>query len=216
MPSLAEKYRPATLDDVVGQPKAVATLQRLDLTGRAVLFGAASGSGKTCLARTAAATVADPIATVEIDAADIGLADVREYERMLSYRPLATKPCYAFIVNEVHRMSNAVVSRFLTLLEEPAALRHGFFAFTTTSEGQKKLFGDAFDAIPFASRCLKPRMATAENNLIKDFAAHAKEVAEQEGLSSGHDVALFESLVKRCQCNLREVYSQLEEGVFIG
>jgi DNA polymerase III gamma/tau subunit len=39
MVSLYEKFRPATLDDVVGQPKAVAMLKRITGGGHVLLAG---------------------------------------------------------------------------------------------------------------------------------------------------------------------------------
>ena len=54
MTLLYEQYRPRTLDEVVGQPKAVAVVRRLidnGAGGRAVWISGPSGSGKTTLAK---------------------------------------------------------------------------------------------------------------------------------------------------------------------
>ena len=67
---LHEKYRPANFADVIGQPKAVASLQglaaRSGFGGRAIWLSGASGTGKTTLARIIAATVADGWAVTEL------------------------------------------------------------------------------------------------------------------------------------------------------
>ena len=51
---LYEKYRPKTIDDVVGQPKACEQVRRMiaqGVGGRAVWISGPSGAGKTTLAR---------------------------------------------------------------------------------------------------------------------------------------------------------------------
>jgi DNA polymerase III gamma/tau subunit len=60
---LAERYRPATWDEVVGQEKVVARLRALSarggLAGRAYWLSGQSGTGKTTIARLIAQEVAD-------------------------------------------------------------------------------------------------------------------------------------------------------------
>ena len=66
---LAEKYRPTSFDDLLGQEIAIAKVKALaargSLSGRAYLVTGASGTGKTSLARIIAEHVADPFATVQ-------------------------------------------------------------------------------------------------------------------------------------------------------
>ena len=71
---LYEKWRPASLDDVVGQDRIVQRLrgmiERDGLGGRAFLITGKSGTGKTSLARIIAAEFADPYNVCEFDAVD--------------------------------------------------------------------------------------------------------------------------------------------------
>ena len=69
---LHEQYRPRCLDEVVGQDRAIARIQRLaarGLAGRAYWLSGQSGTGKTTLARLIAAEIADETAIEEVDAA---------------------------------------------------------------------------------------------------------------------------------------------------
>ena len=78
MPGLADKYRPASWDEVVGQDKIVARLRALaargSLAGRAFWLSGQSGTGKTTIARLIAAEVADPFLIEELDAAALTVA----------------------------------------------------------------------------------------------------------------------------------------------
>ncbi len=59
---LFEQHRPKTLDAVLGQGKAVKTIERLlerGIGGRALWISGASGTGKTTLARIIADHIAD-------------------------------------------------------------------------------------------------------------------------------------------------------------
>jgi DNA polymerase III gamma/tau subunit len=59
MPGLADKYRPSSWSEVVGQDKTVSRLQALakrgGLAGRAYWLSGQSGTGKTTIARLIAA-----------------------------------------------------------------------------------------------------------------------------------------------------------------
>jgi DNA polymerase III gamma/tau subunit len=63
MPSLADKWRPRSWVEVVGQDKVVATFRRIisrgEIGGRAYWFSGKSGTGKTTCAHLVAAEVAD-------------------------------------------------------------------------------------------------------------------------------------------------------------
>ena len=73
MTTLYEQHRPKKLSAVLGQPKAVSTIQRLierGIGGRALWISGASGTGKTTLARIVAGNIADDFYTTEYDSAD--------------------------------------------------------------------------------------------------------------------------------------------------
>ncbi len=81
---LAERYRPATWREVVGQDKVVDRLRALaargGLAGRAYWLAGLSGSGKTTIARLIAAEVADPFLIEELDAAALTVAQLQALE----------------------------------------------------------------------------------------------------------------------------------------
>src|SRR5205823_8481881 len=100
---LAERYRPRTWGEVVGQEKVVGRLATLakrgTLAGRAFWLSGKSGTGKTTIARLIAAEVAGEWDTEEIDATALTVAQLRDVERVLSLRGMSGKGGRAVIVN---------------------------------------------------------------------------------------------------------------------
>jgi len=86
---LFEQHRPKTLSDVLGQPKAVKTIQRLferGIGGRALWISGASGTGKTTLARIIADHIADELYVQEFDCADqLTVSALDKIEQDMSY-----------------------------------------------------------------------------------------------------------------------------------
>jgi replication-associated recombination protein RarA len=210
--NLYEKYRAKTFAEIVGQEKALRVLLALknqSWVGQAILFVGPSGTGKTSMARLVAASAADSYATLEIDAQDLSMDTLREYERLSRFRPLG-KGCHCFIVNECHGMSSKVVSRMQTVLEAPETQRTTLWMFTTTNKGQQSLFDTRFDALPFLSRC-----ATVET--FKDqackiaFAQRAMEIAQAENLD-GQPISAYLKLAVECDCNLRQMIQRIAGG----
>jgi len=209
---LYEEFRPKTFDELVGQEKVkakVATLRKRGLAGRVFWLYGASGTGKTTAARLIAAEVADDWAVIEIDALDLGIDKVREYERMCRIKPISGD-CHVFIVNEAHGLSQKVVSRLQTVLEQPEVQRNSLWIFTTTFRGQQKLFDSAMDAEPFISRAVTLQFEHGEN-VVLDFAVRARVIAEEAGLN-GQPLDRYVELVRSCRCNMRRVLQQIESG----
>ena len=59
------------------------------------------------------------------------------------------------IVNEAHGMSSKVVSRLQTVLEQGCVQKNSTWIFTTTFQGQKRLFDGVMDPCPFMSRAIE-------------------------------------------------------------
>ena len=211
MQSLFEKYRPRAFDQIIGQEKALKTLNKLrergGFGGRAYWISGASGTGKTTLARIMAADLAESWHIEEIDAQDCTLDFVRQMECGFAYRGMGEKTGKAWIINEAHCLRGAVLSRFLTALEQLP--EHCAVMFTTTKEGENSLFEDMADANPLLSRCIVVPMSS--KGLSESFAARVAQIADSEGLN-GKPIAWYKRLAMEKRNNMRAMLSAIEAG----
>jgi len=210
---LHEKYRPKQWGDVVGQPRALATIERLrprGLAGRAFWISGKSGVGKTTIAKLLAEDVADPINVEEYDAAELTPAKIRDMEKASYCTRLGGKPGLAYLVNEAHGLRSDAVRQLLVTLERIPS--HVVWVFTTTKAGQESLFADEIDAHPLISRCQV--ITLAERDLAKPFAQRAKEIAEREQLD-GQALDAYIRLVNDNKANFRAVLQAIDGGVML-
>ena len=134
--ALYRKYRPNTLDELVGQPDVVALISEQVIKnnlGHAYLFSGPRGVGKTSLARIIASTIGcDPVFDItEIDAASHNkVDDIRELNDSVNFIASSPGKKRVFILDEVHMLSNAASNAFLKTLEEPP--EHVIFILATT------------------------------------------------------------------------------------
>jgi len=216
--ALFERYRPATIDDVIAQDKAKKQLalikkRRATLGGRAWFISGKSGAGKTTLARIIAADVADPMGIEEIDAADLTAAEIERRRRMLSQPLLGAKGGWALIVNEAHGLRADQVRRLLTLIEPEGGLPSFVcIVFTTTKAGEAKLFDDLDDAGPLLSRCT--RVQLEERGINAAFAKRLAEIARLEGLGEPTEAQAL-AVVNERRGNMRACLNDVEAGVFL-
>ena len=210
MKTLFEKYRPKTLDQIIGQDKAVKVIRRLiqnGAGGRCFWISGASGTGKTTLARIIADHIADEFYVQEYDSADsLSVSEIDKIDQDMSYfAPGKGGRC--FIVNEAHGLRKAVIRRLLGLLERIP--NHICFVFTTTKQGESKLFDDQIDANPLLSRCAKIELTN--QGLAKPFAEHCRQIATKENLN-GKPMQSYIKIAQNCKNNCRQMLMAIESG----
>ena len=134
--ALYRKYRPSSLEELVGQSDAVQLISeqiKNSNLSHAYLFSGPRGVGKTSLARIIATTIGcDPVFDItEIDAASHNkVDDVRELNDSVNFIASSPGKKRVFILDEVHMLSNAASNAFLKTLEEPP--EHVIFILATT------------------------------------------------------------------------------------
>lgn len=161
--ALYRTYRPASLDEVVGQEHVTGPLRRAlenDRVHHAYLFSGPRGCGKTSTARILARSLnceqgptPDPcgecqscvdlapngpgsIDVIELDAASHGgVDDTRELRERAMFAPAASR-YKVYIIDEAHMVTTAGFNALLKLVEEPP--EHVRFIFATT-EAEKVL-----------------------------------------------------------------------------
>ena len=134
---------------------------------------------------------------------------VRQFEEMCRFRPIG-KGCHVFIVNEAHGLSGKVVSRLQTVLEHDNVQRTSTWIFTTTFQGQKRLFDDKLDANSFMSRAIELTLEHGED-VVLAFAIRARDIAQTEQLD-GQPLDQYVHLVRDSGCNMRKVLQRIEAG----
>jgi DNA polymerase III gamma/tau subunit len=131
---LYKKYRPATLDEMVGNEDVVCALKNMlskDEAPHTYLFHGPSGCGKTTLARILSKELGCAEADYrEVDTADFrGIDTAREIRKQIRYAPLEGS-CKVWLLDECHKMTNDAQNGLLKALEDTPA--HVYFILATT------------------------------------------------------------------------------------
>lgn len=137
--NLYRKYRPNTLNEVVGQTNIVQTLEneiKMNKLTHAYLFSGPRGCGKTSIAKIFSKLVNDVtidnsyVDIWEMDAAsNNGVEEIRKVIDSVNYLPVELK-YKVYIIDEVHMLSKAAFNALLKTLEEPPA--YAIFILATT------------------------------------------------------------------------------------
>jgi len=210
--NLAERYRPSTWGELIGQERVKRVVDHLrthgGLGGRAYWISGKSGQGKSTIAWLLAREIADDLSITEITGCKLSVERLDEISRnrflyggLFSTRGKLGK---AYIVNEAHGTSGRCMQMLLDILE--AVPEHVMWIFTTTEDGQLA-FIDGIDAKPFLSRCTKLELTS--QGLAKAFAERAQQIAQAEGLD-GKPASAYLRLVNDCGGNMRDALNRIE------
>lgn len=177
------KHRPTMWKQVVGQPGAVATLEKLVKAKRvphALLFcgSDSSGCGKTTLARITAIKMGCPPPMkpnelsdyMEQNCADArGIDMIRDIRSRMSLNSLVS-PCRVWVLDEVHKLTGDAQSSLLKILEDTP--RHVYFMLCTT-ESNKLLK-------TIVTRCTEIKCKPLTPRDVKQVVTNVLEAEKQE------------------------------------
>ena len=218
--ALYRKYRPTTIDDVVGQDVVVKTLINAiknNKLSHAYIFSGPRGTGKTSIAKILAkaincedenSIICDKCVSctqinnkqstdiIEIDAAsNNGIDEIREIRNKVGLVPTTGK-YKVYIIDEVHMLTTGAFNALLKTLEEPPS--HAIFILATTE----------FHKIPatIVSRCQKFEFKKIENKKMFD---RVKKITIEEGIKI--DDKCIKEIVRLSDGGLRDCISLLDQ-----
>ena len=132
--SLYHRYRPQTLEDIVGNVATVAAVQA-DFTKKdkphAVLLHGPTGTGKTTIGRIIARMLNCTDSDFhEVDSADFrGIDTIRDIRRSSTFKSM-TGDSRVWLLDETHKLSSDAQSALLKALEDPPP--HVYYILCTT------------------------------------------------------------------------------------
>jgi DNA polymerase III gamma/tau subunit len=208
------KYRPSTLEDVIGQDSVVSNIKHKLETGfpHVILFIGPSGVGKTTLARIIADRIGCENQYVkEVDAAtNSGVAEVRALTSDLAYTTF-TGGKKMVIIDECQSLSTKAWEALLKVTEEPPP--HVFFVFCTTeahkvpktikTRSTEYILRDIDDE---NLEILLSTVAEQEGMTLDDAALDLIDLSVKEAFGSARQSIVNFSKVVNCQ-NLKEAES---------
>ena len=202
MQPLAERMRPVTLDDYIGQthligPKAV--LRQAVETGRIpsfILWGP-PGTGKTTLANLIARTLNVPFYT--LSAISAGVKDIRETIDTAKKQRFFNSPSPILFIDEIHRFSKSQQDSLLGAVEQGVVILIG-----ATTENP------SFEVIPaLLSRCQVYVLKPLEKDELIEMVNRA--LVQDEFLKTQPiSVSEYEALLQLSGGDGRKLYNALE------
>ena len=207
MLALYRKYRPTSLDSLVGQDSIKSALSEALKSGKishSYLFTGPRGTGKTSVARILAHEVNgfpyqledSYLDIVEIDAAsNTGVDNIRDLREKALIAPAKGK-YKVYIIDEVHMLSKSAFNALLKTLEEPPA--HVIFILATTDLEKVPV------TITSRSQVFHFRLASPEV-----MSEHLRKIADAEKIPI--DDAALNIIVRRGGGSFRDSLSLLDQ-----
>lgn len=131
---LYKRYRPKTLDTVVGQDSAISTIKKAIERGKiphSILLTGPSGVGKTTIARILKTHLkCGKQDFFEINCADFkGIDMIRDIRKYMNLSPISGET-RIWLIDEAHKLTNDAQNAFLKYLEDTP--KHVYFMLATT------------------------------------------------------------------------------------
>lgn len=205
--ALYRKYRPISLDTVVGQDSVVVPLKEAIKTGKfshAYIFTGPRGCGKTSVARIFAHEINgfkyeledSYVDIIEIDgASNTGIDNIRDLREKAMIAPTEGK-YKVYIIDEFHMLSKSAFNALLKILEEPP--EHVIFLFATTNIEKAPV------TILSRAQVYNFKLADAET-----MQKHLSGIAEKEGIKISSDA--LKIIVRRGGGSFRDSISLLDQ-----
>lgn len=194
--ALITKYRPGTLEKVVGQGAVVKSLRNAieKKLGNAYLLTGPSGVGKTTIAYIGSTMLGCSKADrLDVDAAtNTGIEEMRILMEGLMYRPIGTGAVKSVIVDECHMLSKQAIISLLKTLEAPPSWVYFFLCTTEPSKIPKAI----------QQRCLSYQLKSVSTNDLFELLSGLPE-------AKGLDEDIIELCVDEASGSPRQALSNL-------
>jgi putative ATPase len=197
--TLAERYRPQTIDGFIGLDKAKKFMSGLLRNPKesSWLFVGPSGTGKTSMALALAAMI--PAELHHIPSQNCNLETIERVHRTCHYVPAAGKNYHLVLVDEADRMTDAAQIALLSKLDGTDTAPNTIWIFTC----------NAIDRLEgrFLSRHFQVDFSSY--GMAKDAASLLEDIWNEEAPDDA-STPNFSRIVKEANNNIREALMKLE------